>query len=558
MPTQANLAILEDPRPSQSSTTKLPLRDYQEAALASVSEAESRGVRKQLISLPTGSGKTVLAAHLIARKGWRTVFIVHRDELVKQSVAKIHEVDPANYPGVVKADQNSVYSRTIIASAQTLAHQNRLDQLVKATRGEKLLVISDECHHDRAVSRTRAIEQLAPDLLVGLTATPTRGDKLGLDAVYDEIVHHIPMLDLIARNILSPLKGVRVESTTDLDDVHTRAGEFAENELGEAVDSEERNQLIVAAWQKHAVGRKRTVAFCVNVAHAIAVRDAFRAAGVACETILGETPAIERARILGDFADGKIPVLTNCMVLTEGYDEPRIDCEIMCRPTKSTGLYIQMVGRAARRAEGKRDALIIDIVDVTRRHKLITLPTLAGIDETEGVTIREASEEDRNADEEMDLLEYARERAGRQKTRSHEVNLFAGSDHLWRMISGLHMAPDGRGKWLMLIPRGVGYIPARLFQGDRRAGKKPRVEELFDRALEAETAIALAEGTTATDKLTSKTADWRKGIEPASEAQLKYARGLGVRVPPQATKGQVSDLIDEAVFSLEIKWVGGI
>lgn len=841
MPTQTAL-------PSTVAATKLPLRDYQTEVLEKVAAAEARGVKRQLVSLPTGSGKTVVAAHLIAQRGWRTVFIVHRDELVKQSVAKINEVDPSNYPGVVKAERREMHSQTIIASAQTLAVQSRLDALVAATRGQKLLVISDECfpagtlidgrpietiregdvvtafneatgrmelrrvvrtfvrtakqlctimvgpeqatctpnhpfwtrqgwvaagallpndevlrydpslqdvwralpaessapgaedyvlngvpqrgqrlahggdqqavrggsdaheqshasgrqpganegdpqedgapppgawrkrhgtdsaagaiasgarrwvgggisdpdngrevfgerasaglqighrpprpahgdrggrrvarratsasygspetgmarwarvdsvevheptgdggfgslcanglvynfeveglhtytangfvvhncHHDRAPSRTRAIQALAPDLLIGLTATPSRGDKLGLDAIYEEIVAHVSMLHLIARGILSPIKGIRIETDTNLDDVHTRAGEFAENELADAVDSPERNKLIYRSWAKHAVGRKRTVVFAVNVAHAIALRDTFRANGVISETILGETPSDERARILADFSAGKIPVLTNCMVLTEGYDEPLIDCELLARPTKSPGLYTQMVGRAARKAEGKTDALIIDFVDVTARHKLITLPTLAGVDEDPaGSRIPEAGEEDREAGEEMDLLNYAQQRSAARKTRSVEVDLFAASQYIWQSVDGHHMAPDGGGTWLTLIPKGVGYLPARIFQSNTRGGS-PRVELLFDRPVEAETAMALAEATTSVNRLNSKEADWRLKETPASDKQIAFARVLKINVPHRATKGQVSSLIDEAMFRREIKKV---
>src|SRR5690606_15799094 len=120
------------------------------------------------------------------------------------------------------------------------------------TKDTPLLFISDECHHDRAESRMRAIDTLAPELLVGLTATPTRGDKLGLDAVYDEIVYHVPMLDLMGRNYLARLKGIRIETDADLDNVRTRGGEFVERELADAVDTPERNELIVRSWQEHA------------------------------------------------------------------------------------------------------------------------------------------------------------------------------------------------------------------------------------------------------------------------------------------------------------------
>lgn len=553
------------PRPVIGSTQMLPLRDYQTTAITKSTEAYERGITKQLLSLPTGSGKTVVAAHMIREwmsvENRRVLFIVHRDELARQSVDKIREVDPLNSPGIVKAAQNNTYAGTIVASAQTLAYRKRLDQLDEALRGFELLIVSDEAHHDRSISRTRIIEQLAPAKLVGLTATPSRGDKLGLDKIYQEIVHHVSMLELIARGILSPLKGLRIETDTNIDKVGTRAGEFAENELADAVNNDIRNNEIVAAWQEHASKRKRTVAFCVDVKHAFAVRDAFREAGISADTIVGTTEDAERRDILGRFHDGGLQILTNCMVLTEGYDEPLIDCELLCKPTKSPGLYTQMVGRAARKGEGKHDALIIDFVDVTMKHKLITLPTLVGINEDENPgdkAIRPPSEEDRDEGEIMDFLEYAKEREQRRQTRGVQVDLFSASQYLWRTVNGVHMAPAGRNQWLTLIPKGAGYIPAQMFQGNLKVGQKPHVTELFDRPVEQETAMALAEGQVKIGDLTSKTANWRVEAQPATQAQRYYAKSLGIKnIPAGATKGEVSDLIDEALFTEQFNSIKG-
>lgn len=475
----------------------LPLRDYQRPVLPAVHEALGRGVKRQLISLATGGGKTVIAAHIVRDFGWRTLFVVHRDELAKQAMGTLGLINPEKSIGLVKADSNELAADIIVASAQTLAQPRRLETLAAAVEGAPLLHIEDECfvagtligstriedivagsmvdafneatgamerrrvvatmrrpapdtlyrltvggvttvvtgnhpvytprgwrrastlrpgdeaathglhrvrsadagggarppkdvefvrvdgvavlergsdgehervcpdgyvynfeveglhtyvanglvvhncHHSPARTRKETIDRLDADLLIGLTATPGRGDKAGLDSVFDEIVFHIGMLDLMRQGRLAPLKGIRIETDIDLDAVRVRAGEFVESDLADTVNTAQRNALIVSEWAKHAAGRKRTVAFCVDVAHAVAVRDAFRDAGVTSEAILGSTPSAERSRILSDFHAGRISVLTNCMVLTEGYDEPAIDCIVMARPTKSRGLYIQ-------------------------------------------------------------------------------------------------------------------------------------------------------------------------------------------------------------------------
>lgn len=536
----------------------LPLRPYQRDALDAIHAAYAGGNRRQLVSLPTGSGKTVLAAHLIKERAQRTVFVVHRDELVRQTVEKVGDVVPSLSIGVVKAERDELGADLIVASAQTLAHARRLGRLCQALDGSPALLVSDECHHDRAESRVRIIRGLDPDLLVGLTATPMRGDGLGLGAIYGERpVYHLPMIELIAAGKLSPLRGLRIETEAELDKVHTRAGELAEDELAEAVDTPERNRLIVEAWKRHASERTRTVAFCVNVAHAQHLAAAFGDAGISAAAILGTTPADERLRLFAEFHTGRLPVITNCMVLTEGYDEPGIDCVLMARPTKSTGLYIQCVGRAARRSEstGKRDAIIIDFVDNSSRHRLVTLPTLAGMDEdledTEGVDApaMPEGEDVRDAGEIVDLLELAQSRRRLRERAAIAVNLFGASQFVWRTYGEHYGATAGSGQWIVLLPQGDGFVPHLVER--MKAGSELR--PLFDRALDVETAMSLAESRMEANALTTRAAPWRQMGVPATPAQLDLCRKFRIAVPKGATKGDVSTLIDDSMFTRALK-----
>lgn len=535
----------------------LPLRDYQVEALEAVEAARARGVTRQLLSMPTGAGKTVVAAHLVRRMAptHRTVFMVHRDELASQSIDKLRDITGASGVGLVKAERDDVHAHMIVASAQTLARQQRLDRLVAGLEGYPVLFISDEAHHDRAESRVRAIEAVNPELLVGMTATPERGDKLGLDAVYQEIVYHLPMLALIRQSRLAHMIGRRIETDEQLDGVHTRGDEFIESELARAVNTPARNRLVVESWGKHASDRQRSVAFCVDVAHAKALRDAFRDAGVSSEVVLGETPPEERADILQRFHSGEIRVLTNCMVLTEGYDEPAIDCILMCRPTKNRGLYVQCVGRGARTATGKTDCLVLDFVDNTTRHSLIGFPTLAG---EEAEQTGEAALAMPPGEGAVDLLEMVAGAERIRERRAIEVDLFGQSPVVWSPSeAGIYFAPAGQDdteqRWVVVLPEGEAFRPY-MVRSPRDYTFPPVASPLFARAVDLEIAHGIAEDAVEKTVLTSREARWREAL--ASEKQIAFARRLGAHVPPRAGKGQVSELIDERLFARAAKRSG--
>ncbi len=530
------------PEPQTTASSALKLRDYQRAAVDAVHEALGRGVRRQLISLPTGAGKTFVAAHLVSEIGRRTVFMVHRDELARQTVTQMRQVNPALSIGVCKAEQDEVHEDIVVASAQTLAHQSRLDRLV-AGIGPNPLFISDECHHDRSPARMRAIDAIVGEgILVGLTATPKRGDKLGLDAVYDEIVYHLPMRTLVERKHLARPVGLRIETESDLDSVHTVAGEFNERELANEVDTDPRNRLIVESWKTHAADRKRTVVFCVTVRHAERVRDAFRAEGISAEMVDGGTPVAERQRIFAEFAKGDLKVLTNCMVLTEGFDEPGIDCAIMARPTKSSALYIQCVGRALRFRPDKPDALIIDLVDVTSRHQLVTLPSLSG-SEIQGRE-REVTEADRKPGQAMDLFDALSHNGKLREREAIMLDLLDDSPFVWQALpDGTWMSPAGMGRWVTLLREGEEFVPVRIIM-DR--GEAPALERLLDRPVAADIAMGIASDQIPLSVLNQREAHWRG--RPATEKQKAAAARWRVPVRNGATAGELSDLIDMAAF----------
>jgi len=277
----------------------IPLRDYQRAALDAVHARYSAGISRQILQLPTGAGKTLCAVHLTKELGMRTVMIVHRDELAKQTMRQFRENFPSLSVSMCKAEAGrapwELDTDVVVASAQTLAKPKRLQVLVEGA-GTGGFVIADECHHSLASTWRDAIEALEPRLLLGLTATPIRSDGRDLGELYDEVVFQLLVSELVGAGLLARPIGVRIGTTTDLTGVASRAGDngrdFVQSQLEVVVNTPERNNLIVEAWRQHAVGtgRERTVAFCVDVAHARDLRDAFRAAGVRAEMIAGATP----------------------------------------------------------------------------------------------------------------------------------------------------------------------------------------------------------------------------------------------------------------------------
>lgn len=379
---------------------RLTLRPYQLDALDRVQAAERRGVRAQLGVAATGLGKTVMFCALAERLAVRTLILAHRDELIEQAAAKVREVWPTADVGIVKADRNEVRSQVVVASVQTLARSKRLAELVAPFSSEGLtllgraapfgLVVVDEAHHAAADSYRRILDVLdagADDgpLLLGVTATPDRGDGKGLDDLFAEVTFAYDLLWGIRSGYLCDLRGIRVRlDRLDMSSVKVTGGDYAAGSAGRALEDAGAPEMIVAAWLEHALGR-RTLVFTPTVALAEDVRDEFARVGVRAGMVSGATPLDERRRILAAYSAGELDVLANCAVLTEGYDEPRTDCVVIARPTKSRALYTQMVGRGTRRHPDKDDCLVLDVVGASDTHSLVTVPSLFGIEKPERV-----------------------------------------------------------------------------------------------------------------------------------------------------------------------------
>jgi len=357
------------------------LRPYQRAAIDAVLAARRAGKRRLLVHLPTGAGKTVIFSHLASLARRQVLVLAHREELLSQARDKLQRA--LGGEGVVAIERGALRAptdaRVLVCSIRSL-HEARLAKVLKGR--DVGLIVYDECHHAAADDNLRVLRQLGvfepafTGTLLGFTATTSRGDGQGLDAVFEEIVYSRALPELIDDGFLAPLRGYRIATTADLRQLSSTGADFDEEQLGEAVDIEERNALVARSIQELARDR-RTIAFCVTVNHARHLAHALNALGVPAGIVHGAMPHDVRAQALADFREGRVQVLTNVGVLTEGFDDPGVSCVAMARPTRSEGLYAQCVGRGTRLHPGKTDCLILDFVDLTEL-SLCTLPSLFG------------------------------------------------------------------------------------------------------------------------------------------------------------------------------------
>ncbi|KAJ2854955.1 DEAD DEAH box helicase, partial [Coemansia erecta] len=316
----------------------------------------------------------------------KTLVLAHREELLAQAARQIQRASPDL---VVEIDQGlrvaNPAADVIVASVPTLGRMQS-DRLGRYDARRFKLIVIDEAHHAAAESYSRVVkhfEEAGAVLVWGCSATLYRHDGLGLGGVFDRIVYQKNFIDMIRDGYLSRMKVVTVCTSTKLDRVRAYSGDFALKALASAVNNETRNLAIVKAYQTLAQGkRKSTLVFAVDIAHAQKLCSIFNHYGVRAKTIVSSTSLGERETAIQEFRGASLPVLINCGILTEGTDIPNIDCVMMARPTRSLGLFQQMIGRGMRLFPSKDDCLIVDLVDSfsSAAGGRITVPTLLGLD----------------------------------------------------------------------------------------------------------------------------------------------------------------------------------
>lgn len=340
------------------------LRPYQTQCLTEVA-TELRTNRAVLLVAPTGSGKTLMFSKIAAgmRSGKRVLILVHRQELLKQASNKLADFGVPH--GLIWGAQPQTRSHVQVASVQTLVR--RLHKLPPPD-----LIVIDEAHHSVAGSWRTVIDNYPLAKVLGVTATPERNDGTGLKAVYQSMVLAPSMRELIDQGFLSDYRCFVPPTKLNLAKLHTRAGDYAKDELELEVDRPSITGDAVEHYKKLAPGTL-AVAFGVSIEHCKHIAAEFCKAGIAAKHIDGGMDDIERAQVLADFAARKILVLASCDLVSEGFDLPAVETAILLRPTKSMGLYLQQLGRILRPLPGKI-ATIIDACGNVMMHGLPDMP----------------------------------------------------------------------------------------------------------------------------------------------------------------------------------------
>lgn len=409
------------------------LRPYQCNAVAAALTAYVERKRRSVLSvMPTGTGKTVVFAalgeHFISM-GQRVLILAHTDELVDQARKKAiawtgHSVDiekagsTANLRGFALTD----VSPFVVASVQSLRQTKRLARFPADEFG---LIIIDECHRAPAAGYRKILDHFPSALVAGYTATPDRGDGLALGQVFEEAAFEYPLREAIGRGYLVPPRSEQITvDGLDLSGLKKRGGDFVDADL-DKIMAEEEQVIAVADPTFKRAGNRSTVVFCPGVATAKLVADQLNRRRDGCAVDLnGETDKKLRREYLAAFAAGEIQFIANCMVLTEGFDEPRAECVAIARPTKSRALYAQMLGRGLRPCPEieKRECLVLDFIPTNANHALVTsMDVLAGDMTPKMKTLTDALAKARPELTADQILAIAEEKTERERQQAQQL-----------------------------------------------------------------------------------------------------------------------------------------
>lgn len=578
----------------------MKLRPYQQAAIDAVRRDWQR-ILDVLLVAATGAGKTQMFLRLLMdildETGGRGLILAHRTELIDQPLERIGQMDAAwlmsgvmSIPrvGVIQAERELYDRQLTIATVQSLAVRRKVgedengDPIYRYPRLEKLIahgpithLVIDECHHGTAETYIRIIEALrevnSEMRHVGVTATPIRADGDGLAKIYQTASAKITIADLVRDGWLVKPRWLAISTGISIDGVHTRSGDYVASELADRFDTPGARQIITDAYRTYAAGR-RAIAFTASVKGAHELADAFTNIGITAASVDGTTPKDVRAAILADFRAGRIQVLCNCQVLTEGFDAPGTSCVLMCRPTKSDGLYIQCMGRGLRPANGKaapdEDCLILDFMPEDVRN-IVMAGDVLGVPKEEADAVRKLVEEQEPGEEQigftfdghdfdyhgspmeiiarqLDYLNQSRlawfpPNGVRQDGDILTVGLGAGSDRTERILA----IRDGRL---------YGIARRQTLPGDRPepwAVREISCEDVYEEAERIAARWAAA-------PLSSKDSRWRAA--PLTEGQERYLKGLARgRLTPseikRLSKGEAAQWITALQAANELRRV---
>jgi superfamily II DNA or RNA helicase len=342
------------------------LRPYQQAARDAIHAEWDAGHTRTLLVLPTGTGKTIVFASVAAdqvRAGDRVLILAHRGELLEQAADKLRRATGLG-SAVEKAGSTCLGSwfNVVVGSVQTLQRTARLERFPHDYFGT---IIIDEAHHAITDGYRRILDYFSGAKVLGVTATPDRGDMRNLGEVFDSLAFEYKLTDAIKEGYLCKIMAQTIPLQLDITSVTMSGGDYAVGDLGTALDPY--LEQIAAEMARRCKSRK-TVVFLPLIKTSQKFRDLLNAHGFRAAEVNGQSD--DRRQVLADFDAGKYNVLCNSMLLTEGWDCPSVDCVVVLRPTKVRSLYSQMVGRGTRLSPGKTDLLLLDFLWMTDKHEL--------------------------------------------------------------------------------------------------------------------------------------------------------------------------------------------
>ena len=342
------------------------LRPYQQQARERIHAEWENGHTRTLLVLPTGTGKTIVFASVAAdqvRAGDRVLILAHRGELLEQAADKLQR-STGLVSAVEKADATclNTWFRVVVGSVQTLQRTARLERFPRDYFGT---IIIDEAHHAITDGYRRILDYFDHARVLGVTATPDRGDMRNLGEVFDSLAFEYKLTDAIKEGYLCRIMAQTIPLKLDISSVTMSGGDYAVGDLGTALDPY--LEQIAAEMAQRCKGRK-TVVFLPLIKTSQKFRDLLNSHGFRAAEVNGQST--DRKEVLADFDAGKYNVLCNSMLLTEGWDCPSVDCVVVLRPTKVRSLYSQMVGRGTRLSPGKSDLLLLDFLWMTDKHEL--------------------------------------------------------------------------------------------------------------------------------------------------------------------------------------------
>lgn len=442
-----------------SSASKMNLRPYQQEAIAAT-ETGWNNFSKQLLVLPTGAGKTVCfsaLAHRRLQRGERSLILAHREELIEQAVAKLKAATGVK-ADVEKAERwASLDAPVVVASVQTL----RGDRLARWPRDHFGQIIADEAHHSISSSWQQVLNHFDGHAdVLGVTATPDRGDKRNLGTYYENVAYEIGLFDLIKQGFLSRIVIKSIPLQIDLSRVQQTSGDYDANQLGDALTPY--LGAIARAICENAPFPRRTLAFLPLIKTSLDFVAACRKEGLVAEHIDGYDD--QRDTKKQRFAAGEFDLLSNAMLLTEGFDDPGIDCIVNLRPTRSRSLYSQIVGRGTRIADGKENLLLLDFLWAHQRMNLIRPAHLVSGCDDEAEVITKIAEQKAGGGE-MDLEALATD-AAEQRHESLRKKLEKNSKKKGKTIDAMEWCLNMNAKEL------VDYEPVMKWEHSQITDKQ--------------------------------------------------------------------------------------